>query len=126
MPNFYSSNNSEEINETVVNYVESIGDAFRRINEITTSVDFRELTTSKLDKSHSHEEVKNQTNYTKLQEQFNELEINYESANNNLAESEKSVDKLHNELNDISLQVKIVSQTFQTLLKASKYLINSL
>ena len=66
--------------------------------------------------SQSEKEDQNEDKFIKLQEQFNDLKSNFESANNNLAESEKSVDKLHNDFNDISLQVKIVS------LKLSNYL----
>lgn len=99
--------NSVETNESVVNYVKSIGDAFRRINEI--NINFTEPLKQDKSDSQSEKEDQNEDKFIKLQEQFNDLKSNFESANNNLAESEKSVDKLHNDFNDISLQVKIVS-----------------
>ena len=112
---------SEEKNESLVNYVNSIEQSFRRIYSVGGESD---------SSNHHHQVVKTEdTNdqseqFLKLQEKFNEMELDFKGVEQQLVDSENTVNKLNAEFKDVSLQVKIVSLFFNKEKLQSKAKLN--
>ncbi len=90
--------------------VKSLEESFKRINEIKESIELRDQANHDLNLTDAQKESEQNLNkFLKLQEQYNELESNYESVKSELVSSEESIVKLNSDFKDISLQIKIVS-----------------
>jgi hypothetical protein len=90
--------------------VKSLEESFKRINEIKESIELRDQANHDLNLTDAQKESEQNLNkFLKLQEQYNELESNYEGVKSELVSSEESIVKLNSDFKDISLQIKIVS-----------------
>ena len=90
--------------------VKSLEESFKRINEIKESIELRDQANHNLNLTDAQKESEQNLNkFLKLQEQYNELESNYEGVKSELVSSEESIVKLNSDFKDISLQIKIVS-----------------
>ena len=90
--------------------VKSLEESFKRINEIKESIELRDQANHDLNLTDAQKESEQNLNkFLKLQEQYNELESNYEGVKSDLVSSEESIVKLNSDFKDISLQIKIVS-----------------
>ncbi len=97
---------SGELNDNLLNYVNSIDQSFRRIYEINGSSLNLDTSNQILKNEESNDQSQQ---YLQLQEKYNEMETSFKCIEKQLVDSEKTVDKLSSEFKDVSLQVKIVS-----------------
>lgn len=105
--NILSDNKSGK--ENLMDSVNSFEKSLKKINKITNLEPSKE-STDELNLTDAQKESEiNQNKYIKLQEEYNELELNYNSTQEELTCTVDTVTRLNTEFNDISLQVKIVS-----------------
>ncbi len=103
---------SEEKNESLINYVNSIEQSFRRIYTIKDSINASLVNLDSSNQVGKDEESNDQSQgaeFLKLKEKYNEIETSFRCVEEKLIDSENTVDKLNAEFKDVSLQVKIVS-----------------
>lgn len=90
--------------------VQSLEESFKRINEIKESIDLRDQANHDLNLTDAQKESEQNLNkFLKLQEQYRDLETNFDGVKCELVNSEESLAKLNNDFKDVSLQIKIVS-----------------
>ncbi len=102
---------SEEKNESLINYVNSIEQSFRRIYTIKDSINASLVNLDSSNQVGKDEESNDQSQgaeFLKLKEKYNEIETSFRCVEEKLIDSENTVDKLNAEFKDVSLQVKIV------------------
>ncbi len=103
---------SEEKNESLINYVNSIEQSFRRIYTIKDSINASLVNLDSSNQVAKDEESNDQSQgaeFLKLKEKYNEIETSFKCVEEKLIDSENTVDKLNADFKDVSLQVKIVS-----------------
>ncbi len=103
---------SEEKNESLINYVNSIEQSFRRIYTIKDSINASLVNLDSSNQVGKDEESNDQSQgaeFLKLKEKYNEIETSFRCVEEKLIDSENTVDKLNADFKDVSLQVKIVS-----------------
>lgn len=111
--------NQSGIENQFMKNVQSLEESFKRINEIKESIDLRDQANHDLNLTDAQKESEQNLNkFLKLQEQYKDLETNYDGVKCELVTSEESNAKLNNDFKDISLQIKIVSyfSTFPLLI----------
>jgi len=103
---------SEEKNESLIKYVNSIEQSFRRIYTIKDSINASLVNLDSSNQVGKDEESNDQSQgaeFLKLKEKYNEIETSFRCVEEKLIDSENTVDKLNADFKDVSLQVKIVS-----------------
>lgn len=111
--------NQSGIENQFMKNVQSLEESFKRINEIKESIDLRDQANHDLNLTDAQKESEQNLNkFLKLQEQYKDLETNFDGVKCELVNSEESLTKLNNDFKDISLQIKIVSyfSTFPLLI----------